>query len=176
VLASPPSSSPPGQRVGGPQDDPGDLGELLEETRILLPGTDVFLGFLMTLPFTQLFAGLGREQRVVYLCTFFATLFALVCFVMPAAYHRLARPIRHKERFKKFANRFLVAGLVPLSISMVLVAWLVTSVVMRELALVGACVVAVAVGVVWWLVPLTRAHGRIAQRMPSADPLDAGSP
>ncbi|NUO50873.1 MAG: hypothetical protein HOV80_18630 [Polyangiaceae bacterium] len=134
------------------------LKELLEETRIILPGTEVLLGFLVTLPFTQHFSELTQVQRTVYLCTFFSTLSALLMFMLPAAYHRIARPIHQRLRFKRFANYFLVGGLAPLSVGIVLVTWLVTSVVMPSFAMWGAGGVAILVLVAWWIVPLARVH------------------
>jgi len=134
------------------------LVDLLNETKILLPGTEVFLAFLMTMPFTERFRVLDGLQRGIYLATFFTTIVALICFMLPAAYHRIARPIRHKVRFKAFASRFLVAGLVPLSAAIVLVTWLVTSMVERTLAIGGAIGMAIAILVVWWAIPLLRAH------------------
>lgn len=142
-----------------------NLGELMTETRILLPGTQVFLAFLMTLPFTERFDALTSGQRGVYLCTFFSTLLALACFVVPAAYHRIARPIRHKERFKVFANRFVVAGLAPVSVSLVLVTNLVTSVVGgARFGFVAAAVMTLVVAALWWLLPLARMHDRYPYR------------
>jgi hypothetical protein len=149
--------------VGVKDESEGDrakLTELLTETRILLPGTEVFLGFLATLPFSQHFGQLDHARRVVYICTFLATLLALILFVVPASYHRLARPIRHKERFKSFANKFLVAGLVPMSIAMVLASYLITYVVLNRAALAVASVVGSLIVLVWWVVPLIRAHDR----------------
>jgi hypothetical protein len=147
------------------REEKAKLDDLLHETRILLPGTEVLLGFLVTLPFTERFQETDGRQRVVFLCTFFATLLALVCFMLPAAYHRIARPIRSRLRFKQLANQFLVVGLVPLSISLVTVSWLVVSVVAPRLATLGAIAVGAAVGTLWWAVPLLRAH----QREPGAD-------
>lgn len=142
-------------------DGKADLTELLTETRILLPGTEVFLAFLTTLPFTDRFERLSHVERHVYICTFFATLLAFVCMVAPAAYHRVARPIRDKERFKLFANVLLVAGLVPVSISLVLTTFLVTSMVISDrFALWGAFGMAAVVLGLWWTVPLLRAHDR----------------
>lgn len=144
-----------------PTKEKGRLDELLHETRILLPGTEIFLSLLLTIPFTQRFDQLGRTDRTVYLCTFFSTLVAFVCFVVPAAYHRVARPVHHKARFKVFANTFLVVGLVPMSISLVLVAYLVASVVGGStVALAAATVVGALVGGLWWLMPLFRLHDR----------------
>lgn len=145
-------------------EESGNLEELLIETRILLPGTEVFLAFLSTLPFSNRFAQLDHVDRVVYIATFFATMLAFVCFVAPAAYHRLARPIHHKATFKRFANAFLVIGLVPVSFSIVLASFLVTSLAIgRAHAYVFGAVMAAVVLVLWWVLPLTRAHDRFAR-------------
>lgn len=144
-----------------PQDDSCDLAELLEETRILLPGSEVLVAFLISLPFTSRFDALTDAQRVVYLATFLSAIVALICFVMPAAYHRLARPIRRRGAFKVLATRFLILGLVPLSMALVLASYLVTSLAYSSLV---ATIVASAVGALiaslWWLMPLLRVHGR----------------
>lgn len=152
------SSQPPREKCEEPRD--AALTNLLNETRILLPGTEVFLGFLATLPFSEHFGHLDSTQRAVYLCTFASTLLSLVLFVAPSAYHRIARPIRHKGRFKLFANRFLVAGLVPMSLSMILASYLVAHVVAKDVALYLSGAFAVLILVVWWFVPFIRAHDR----------------
>ena len=93
---------------------------------------------------------------------------------MPAAYRRLARPIRHKEHFKVFANRFLVAGLVPMSVAMVLAAYLVSSVVIDGVAVYFAAAIALLIASVWWIVPMLRMHDRVGRhqrrRQPSERP------
>lgn len=154
----------------GNTDEAANLTELLTETRIILPGTEVFLGFLMTLPFTDRFGALDATQRLVYLSTFFATLFAVACFVAPAAYHRIARPITHKARFKVFANAFIVAGLAFASVSFVLVTFLVTSVVAPQNETIAAAAMAVVILTLWWVVPLIRAHDFLAPRPPRDRP------
>mgnify|MGYP005859252201 CR=1 FL=1 len=154
----------------GTAEHDADLTELLTETRILLPGTEVFLAFLVTLPFNARFEELSYGQRVVYLCTFFSTLLALACFVLPATYHPIARPIHHKGRFKVLATAFLVAGLVPLSAAVVLVTSLVTSLVMPPIAAGASLAMAALLGGLWWFVPLARVHDRLSPR--DSDELD----
>lgn len=144
-----------------PAEDPEghDLGELLEETRILLPGSEVLVAFLISLPFTERFATLTMTQRIVFLATFLTSLAALICFVMPAAYHRLARPIRRKDAFKLLANRLLVAGLIPLSGALMLGTFLVTSLAASlTFALIATSVVSVLIVLLWWVLPFVRAH------------------
>jgi hypothetical protein len=153
-----------GERNSGSGGD-GDLTDLLTETRILLPGTEVFLAFLMTLPFSDRFDRLTGAERTVYLSTVFATLFAFVTLVAPSAYHRICRPIHDKPRFKAFANLFLVIALAPISISVVLAAHLITSMVVGGIyPLLSAGLVAALVIVLWWIIPLLRAHDRFARR------------
>lgn len=146
------------------RDDPANLSELLTETRIILPGTEVFLAFLMTLPFTSRFSTLEPVQRLVYIGTFFATLLAVACFIAPAAYHRIARPIHHKARFKVFANLFVIAGLAFTSAAFVLVTYLVASVVVPSAAVAASAVMAVVILTLWWVVPLARAHDYFPRR------------
>lgn len=150
--------------TAGDTEDPSNLTELLSETRIILPGTEVFLGFLMTLPFTNRFGALNDEERLVYLSTFFATLLAVACFVAPAAYHRIARPIRHKARFKVFANTFIVGGLAFASAAFVLVTYLVTSVVAPGIKAASSALMAVVILTLWWVVPLARMHDHFGPR------------
>ncbi len=138
-----------------------DLGELLEETRILLPGAELLAAFLIPLPFTERFERLESHERTVFLFAFIATIVALACFLTPAAYHRIARPIRDKAAFKKFANRFIVVGLAPFSISLPLVAYLVTAVVTNTVvAMILSGFVSVLVLVLWWVIPYARLHRR----------------
>lgn len=145
-------------------DDKSDLTELLSETHILLPGTEIFLGFLTTLPFTDRFDRLSGTEHDVFAFAYFATLCSFVLMVAPAAYHRVARPIEDKERFKVFATRMLVAGLVPISLAAVLSTFLVTSMVLgARYALWGAVGTAAMVGVLWWTVPLVRVHDRVSK-------------
>ncbi len=135
-----------------------DLTELYSETRILLPGTQVFLGFLVTIPFTSQFAQLSPELRLVYLTTFFSALLAATLFIAPAAYHRFARPIQHKHAFKLLANALVLAGLLPLTASVVLVTYLITSVVAPPAARIASAAIGVLLLALWWVLPVLRVH------------------
>ncbi|NUP08349.1 MAG: hypothetical protein HOW73_20050 [Polyangiaceae bacterium] len=153
-----------------------DLGELLEETRILLPGCEILVAFLISLPFSSRFESLSNVQRIVYLLTFANALAGLVCFLTPAAYHRLARPIHDRTRFKVFANRFLIAGVIPLSFSLTLATFLVTSLAFSWLvAVIAASVAAFAIALCWWLIPLVRAHDRTAIKGPEPETEEDGT-
>ena len=144
--------------------DDDDLSDLLEETRILLPGAELLAAFLTTLPFTDRFSHITDAERVVYVIAFLSDITALASFLTPAAYHRVAQPIRDKAAFKIFANRFIVFGLVPFSLALSLVSYLVTSIVVSPVfgAITGGVVASMLV-VLWWIVPYSRAHNRASK-------------
>jgi hypothetical protein len=153
-------------KPNSPQDGknaPDDLSDLLEETRIFLPGTQIFAGFLITLPFQSRFDKLTTVQRNLYLVIVVTILLALVCFIAPAAYHRVARPVHKKQAYKVLATWFVIAGLVPFSASMVLAAYLIIDVVVGPgLGLIVALVLSVPMLLLWWLSPILRVHDHVA--------------
>lgn len=139
----------------------GDLSDLLEELRILLPGSQTLTAFLIILPFNNGFSEIRDEEKVVYLVTFLCSLISLVLFTAPAAHHRLQRPLKNREQFKNYATRFMIAGLVPLSIALVLASQLVLSTVLggRVWPWTITGVLALVVVTLWWVFPrLTRLH------------------
>jgi magnesium-transporting ATPase (P-type) len=144
---------------GGGKNPPNDLGDLLEETRIFLPGTQIFAGFLITLPFTNRFEQLTTFQRDLYITIFLLVFFSIICFIAPAAYHRIARPVHHKQKFKVLATRLLIIGLIPFSLSCILSTYFIVHVVLGPgIALVSGIAATIPIVVVWWLLPLFRAH------------------
>lgn len=141
---------------------PDDLSDLLEETRILLPGTQVFAGFLITLPFQSRFDKLTTAQRNLYLLIVVTVLVALICFIAPAAYHRIARPVHRKQAYKVLATWFVIIGLVPFSISTILTTYFIIDVIVGPRAgMIAALLVGVPIALLWWLFPLIRIHDHI---------------
>ena len=139
-----------------------DLSDLLQELRVLLPGAQTLTAFLIILPFNSGFADIQRGERYVYIATFLCSIASLVLFAAPAAQHRIQRPLRDREAFKHRANMLVVAGLVPLSLALILATQLVLDEVLRIdwLAWVAAGAVAALILAIWWVAPLrTKAAG-----------------
>lgn len=136
----------------------GDLADLLGELRILLPGAQTLTAFLIILPFNGGFAQIQQGEKIVYLITFLCSVTSLVLFTAPAAHHRLQRPLQDREGFKNLATRLIIAGLVPLSVALVLATQLVISEVIStqwvSWALAGA--LALLILGLWWVAPLRR--------------------
>lgn len=148
---------------GTPQDV--DLSDLLEELRVLLPGTTTLTAFLIILPFNSGFDAIRNDQKAVYVVTFLCSLVALILFTAPAAHHRLQRPLRDRAGFKNRASRLMITGMVPLSVALVLAAQLVLSTAIGDRLITWSVtgVLAVLVIVLWWIFPLHK-RGTGAER------------
>jgi Family of unknown function (DUF6328) len=137
-----------------PQPEAGNLSDMLQELRVLLQGAQVLTGFLIVLPFYQAFATLSAAQHAVYLATFGCSLASLIIFSAPAAQHRLAWPLQDRARFKEFATRMIVVGLVPLSFALILgVDLVVTQVLGAASGWIAAALAAAVIAMLWWLFP-----------------------
>jgi hypothetical protein len=152
------SSAPP---AGPDANDDGDLNDMLQELRILLQGVQVLTAFLIILPFNEGFARIDPFEKWVYVATFLCSVGGLVIFSAPAAHHRLVRPLMDRARFKLFATRMIIIGLIPSSVALVLATHLVISEVLgNEAALLVAGAVAVFVAILWWVLPLAHKENR----------------
>ena len=132
----------------------GDLSDLLSELRILLPGAQMLTAFLIILPFNGGFAKIVQAEKVVFLATFFLSMTSLVLLSAPAIQHRIMRPLNDRERFKRVADRIMMAGALTLALAFVLGTNLVISEVFGHLAGIIACsIMAVLIIVMWWIMP-----------------------
>jgi hypothetical protein len=143
-----------GQAKNGGHDEQ-DINDLLQELRILLQGVQVLTAFLVILPFNQGFEKIEELEKWVYIATFICSVTGLVLFSAPAALHRLARPLADRVRFKEFATRMTIGGLVPSSLALVLATQLVVAQVLGNVpSIIVAALIALLIGVFWWVLPL----------------------
>jgi hypothetical protein len=84
------------QRTAAPDPDESpkervdrELIELLNGLRVLLPGVQVLLAFLLTLPFSSGFDKATSTDRILYFATVLLSVAATGALTMPAAYHRI---------------------------------------------------------------------------------------
>jgi hypothetical protein len=134
-----------------------ELIELLNELRVALPGAQVLFAFLLTVPFSNRFQSLTGSQRAIYFATFIGTTIATGLFMAPTAYHRIRFRQGDKERMLQTSNRFAIAGIAFLALSVSL-AVVLTADLMFGLAtavIVGLGAFAFLVWV-WFAIPLSR--------------------
>jgi len=134
-----------------------ELIELLNELRVALPGVQVLFAFLLTVPFSDRFQTLTGSQRAIYFATFVGTTIATGVLMAPTAYHRIRFRQGDKERMLRTSNRFAIAGIAFLALSVTL-AVVLTADLMFGLAtavIVGLGAFAFLVWV-WFAIPISR--------------------
>jgi hypothetical protein len=94
-----------------------NMGELLQELRVALPGVQVLFAFLLTVPFAQGFSQLTADQRDLYFAVLMSTAVATAFLIAPSAMHRMLFRQHDKEHLVVLSNRLTIVGLLVLGIS-----------------------------------------------------------
>lgn len=144
-------------------EDDGDLTDMLNELRVLLPTAQLLSAFLITVPFASGFAAIVSAEKGVFLATFLLSVASLVLLSAPAVQHRLIRPLENRSRFKVLATRQIVLGSATLAMALVLATQLVLSAVLGHVVgNVAAGLIAGLILLLWWVLPKHwRASGRL---------------
>jgi hypothetical protein len=134
-----------------------NLGELLGELRVALPGVQVLFAFLLVVPFNNGFNSLTPGQERLYLATLLSSGLASALLIAPTAHHRLTFRLQDKEYLVVAANRFAIAGLSFLALAMIGAIGLVTDVVFSTtVAIVAVALNGLAFLALWIVWPLMR--------------------
>jgi Family of unknown function (DUF6328) len=146
-----------------------NLGELLQELRVALPGVQVLFAFLLAVPFQQNFTEITSFQKDVYFATLLFTAISAVLLISPSAYHRLTFRYQQKRQLVFYSNRFAIAGLVFLALAMTGAIMLITDVLFGPAATVVTTIATVLVFAFFWFgLPLRR---RLSLRAEGLEPL-----
>lgn len=146
-----------------------NLGELLQELRVALPGVQVLFAFLLAVPFQQNFTKITSFQKDVYFATLLCTAISAVLLISPSAYHRLTFRYQQKRQLVFYSNRFAIAGLGFLALAMTGAIMLITDVLFGPAATVVTTVATVLVfAFFWFALPLRR---RLSLRAEGLEPL-----
>jgi uncharacterized protein DUF6328 len=134
-----------------------ELIELLNELRVALPGVQVLFAFLLAVPFANGWTKVTTYQKDIFFATLILTATSTACFIVPTAYHRLNFRNREKERILLISNKFAIAGIMFLAVSMIGVIVLITDVIYSQTAAYVVGVLALLVfGGLWLALPMIR--------------------
>jgi membrane-associated HD superfamily phosphohydrolase len=151
-----------------------NLGELLQELRVALPGVQVLFAFLLAVPFQQNFTEITPFEKKVYFITLLCTALSAALLIAPSSYHRMTFRLQRKRELIFLANRFTIAGLSFLALAMTGAIVLITDVLFGGLATVLTGIAAATMfGVLWYVLPLRRRFSLLgAARSESGRPRD----
>jgi amino acid transporter len=132
-----------------------ELMELLQELRVVIPGVQVLLAFLLTAPFQQRFADLPGSMRNAFFVSIACATLATAFLIAPSAHHRLRWRAGEKERLVRLGNQMAIVGTVFLAAAIVLALYVVTDVLFTtNLAILTAVASLVLFGVLWYVLPM----------------------
>jgi hypothetical protein len=134
-----------------------NLGELLQELRVALPGVQVLFAFLLAVPFQQNFTTISAFEKRVYFVTLLCTAISAALLITPSAYHRLTFRYQQKGRLIYVANRLTIVGLGFLALAMTGALMLISDVLYGGVAtaVVGGGAFVMFAGL-WYVLPLRR--------------------
>jgi hypothetical protein len=134
-----------------------NLGELLQELRVALPGVQVLFAFLLAVPFQQGFQDVTEFQKKVYFATLIFTAISATMLISPSAYHRITFRYQQKRRLVYYANRFAIVGIAFLALAMTGAILLITDVLFSNTAaIVVASLALCTFSFFWFALPLKR--------------------
>lgn len=140
-----------------------NLGELLQELRVALPGVQVLFAFLLAVPFQQNFTKITSFEKNVYFATLLCTAISAALLISPSAYHRLTFHLQQKRRLVFLANRLTIAGLGFLALAMTGAVTLITDVLFGGIATAIFGVAAALMFVLLWGVLPLRQRFRLSR-------------
>jgi hypothetical protein len=148
-----------------------NLGELLQELRVALPGVQVLFAFLLAVPFQQNFTKISEFEKKVYFATLLLTALSAALLIAPSAYHRITFRYQQKYRLVFIANRLAIAGLAALALAMTCAILLITDVLFGTTTTIVTVAAALTVFVLLWAVlPLRRRLKYRGEGLPLLDP------
>lgn len=151
------SGRPSGRFEGEAERLDRNLGELLQELRVALPGVQVLFGFLLAVPFQQNFTEITSFEKGVYFATLLLTALSAALLITPSAYHRITFRYQQKEHLLFLANRLAIAGLGCLALAMTGAIVLITDVLFGfPASLVLGLVSGSVFALLWYVLPLKR--------------------
>jgi Family of unknown function (DUF6328) len=134
-----------------------ELGELLEEVRVALPGAEVLFAFLLGVAFTERFTSLTSLQQGAYFTTLLLVAASIALLVAPTAYHRINFRDGGKERLLYFATRLVIASLGLLVLAVTGVVFVVADLLYGTAAAVLAAACTASWFLWFWLaIPISR--------------------
>jgi hypothetical protein len=149
-----------------------NLGELLQELRVALPGVQVLFAFLLAVPFQKNFTMASDFDEKIYFATLLLTALSAALLIAPSAYHRLTFRYQQKGRLVFIANRLTIAGLGALALAMTCAIMLVTNFLFGTVATTAVTTVLVLTMffVLWAVLPLKRRLRYRDEGLPLLDP------
>ncbi|MBT2235300.1 DUF6328 family protein [Nonomuraea sp. NEAU-A123] len=126
--------------------------ELLQSARVAVTGVQVLFAFLLTVPFSQGFDKLNLADRRLFYVALVSAAIASICYIAPAAQHRVLFRQGLKETLVRRSNLYGIAGALALAVSMTAATMLVVDYLFHNMIAVITAVFIALLAVWSWFV------------------------
>lgn len=141
------------------------LIEVLTELRVVLPGAQVLLGFLLTVPFATRFGKVTRPERELFFACLLLSAADTVLLMAPSVYHRIRWERGGKTAVVEAAHRLFLGGSALLGAAIITAIMLVADVLFGIVAAVAsACALTLMLLGSWYVLPIERTRSRRVRR------------
>ena len=133
------------------------MGELLQEARIVLPGVQILFAFLLTVPFAARFEDVSSFQKTAFFVALLSSAASAVFLIAVPATHRLRFQQRDRPFIVASANAYLIVSLVLLGVGILAALVCLTDFLYGGVAtLLWPGIIAVVLVALWFVRPLLR--------------------
>lgn len=142
------------------------MRNVLEESRMVLPGVQTLFGFQLIAVFNSGFGSLDAIDKDVHLVALLLNILAIGCLMAPASYHRQVERDCISDHLVKFASHLLCIGLIPLALSLSLDTYVVCKSITAstERGVVAGLFTLIFLALIWYAVPqIERRKRRVKQ-------------
>jgi hypothetical protein len=131
------------------------MRNVLEESRMVLPGVQALFGFQLIAVFNSGFESLSTFDKEMHLVALILNILAIGCVMAPASYHRQVERDAVSDHLVHFSSKLLCLGLVPLVASLSLDSYVVCKTITHntESGIVVALFTFVFLTLIWYAVP-----------------------
>ncbi|MFG1679455.1 DUF6328 family protein [Nonomuraea sp. NPDC049269] len=128
--------------------------ELLQSARVAVTGVQVLFAFLLTVPFSPGFDRLSLADRRLFYVALVSAAIASICYIAPAAQHRVLFRQGLKETLVRRSNLYGIAGALALAVSMTAATMLVVDYLFHNtMAVITAVFIALLAVWSWFVQP-----------------------
>jgi hypothetical protein len=134
------------------------VDQILQEVRIVLPGTQALLGFQFVVIFNQVFQALPKTYQYIHFASLLFTLTSTLLLIAPVAYQQLGENGKLSLSLLSFARKTLIMAMLSLLIALTGDVYIAAKAIALPSALASGTALAVFLAgiTLWYIYVLTK--------------------
>ena len=113
---------------------------ILKESAALTTFSGILFGFILNISINPP-DNFSYIDKILLLITLYAITIAACLFVMPIIYHHIQYPYHDFEKFRKRSHRFILYGLIPVGITLIIALGISSSLLINKSIFIPLCII-----------------------------------